>query len=425
MVSKLLTHLKKHWRWLLVLSFLLLLPTKNAFNIPFGIMTILGFVCVVRHYKKLVLDPGFRLLILLFGCIWIPMVIALFDAQYFEVSAITTLKFLRFLFAGVFVLTALADTKHRQLLFFFIGAIVLGWSLDGLLQFFSGTNILGYAANPKRLTGIFYPHYRIGIVVAVFPPLLIELTRRLSNRWKLLWILLPAPFITVLLSGSRAAWLMLIVVSIAYIVLVLTTIGRRVFTRSVLTKALLVVVVSLWTTAQFPFVVKRAVDATGVFSGDFEAVDVATRRRLSIWAPALEISAAHPVNGIGPRAFRHAFIDHADAENFWQKRDPPGVTHPHMMLLEVLTESGVIGLLGYLVVLVIVFVVSWRNRQTPYTASLGLCVLISLFPLNVHMALYGSYWSSLAFWLLFIWLATMIKTDDRAQQARTKVTTHA
>ena len=105
---------KPHWQWWLLLSFVLLLPTKNLCNLPIALMALAGLVMLVRGHPNLPERQQLWLLFVLFGCIWLPMVISLPDATSLSHSAATTGKFLRFPFMGVFVLVALRDRRTRR-----------------------------------------------------------------------------------------------------------------------------------------------------------------------------------------------------------------------------------------------------------------------------------------------------------------------
>ena len=87
----------------------------------------------------------------------------------------------------------------------------------------------------------------------------------------------------------------------------------------------------------------------GLVSVDYEQMDKATARRLSLWETGIKIYGAHWINGIGPRGFRHAYADYADTDNFFITNGYSGQTHPHLTILEIGVETGSLGLFGYLI----------------------------------------------------------------------------
>ena len=71
--------------------------------------------------------------------------------------------------------------------------------------------------------------------------------------------------------------------------------------------------------------------------------------------------AAHPVNGVGVRGFRYAYPQYAPAnDHFVVSAEACGVgegaCHAHQLVLEVLTETGVLGLVLWLAAVVL----AWR-----------------------------------------------------------------
>jgi hypothetical protein len=86
----------------------------------------------------------------------------------------------------------------------------------------------------------------------------------------------------------------------------------------------------------------------------------------------------------------------------WLLHSDTGPTHPHELLLEIAVETGMIGLLGYLLAL------GYWLRSSFFAARQGLAtalpwmsaVIIAIMPINAHMAFYASFWSSITWWLV-------------------------
>ena len=56
----------------------------------------------------------------------------------------------------------------------------------------------------------------------------------------------------------------------------------------------------------------------------------------------------NPLLGIGPRGFRHVYEQYAGPDDHWLQNGHRGQTHPHSNIVEVLVETGLLGLTGYL-----------------------------------------------------------------------------
>ena len=147
----------------------------------------------------------------------------------------------------------------------------------------------------------------------------------------------------------------------------------------------------------------RIVTTAGLFSLDYEIADRATARRLPIWETSLEIIRHHPINGIGPRGFRHVYQQYSTEDNYFHEI---GTTHPHQLLLEVLVETGLIGLSGLLFFVYVFYQYFLTGPRLALVYPSILSVLIIMFPFSTNMAFYGSYWSSVIWWfLLYSFLA--------------------
>ena len=398
--------IKTNWAWLLIFSFLVLLPTKTGFNIAFGVMAVLGLLRVIQTPSAVTENERVQLMLLLFLLIWIPMLLALPDATNIEHSFLTVLKFVRFPLAGIFMVLVLQEPENQNRLLLAAAALCLFWCFDALVQFFIGVNLFGHESSERRLQGMFYK-YRLGICLSVTLPIVILAVQNLRGRWPNIWLVLTLPITVILMTGSRSAWLMMIVVSLAYGILALSNQGLQAFSKRTGIKILVVITLGSLLAIQFPGLYKRAEQTAQIFSTDRETINTATAFRLSIWEPALNIAKAHWINGIGPRSFRYEFVETTPPENFWMKRTPPGVTHPHLTALEIFVETGIIGFIGYLWLLCFIFFRTWHHRQGNARVAIGLCVCVALFPLNVHMATYGSFWSSITWWFILLWISVI------------------
>lgn len=130
------------------------------------------------------------------------------------------------------------------------------------------------------------------------------------------------------------------------------------------------------------------IDSTlAIFSTDAATIDKATAHRLDLWRVAVAIARDHWINGVGPR----------------------GSTHPHLALAEIACETGLVGLAGYLVFYLLLLRWLYRElrasrlRHRPWL----LCPLTAWFPLNAHLAFYGSYWASFSWWMLAVSFAVV------------------
>jgi len=392
-----------NYKWLLIVSCIPLFSTKALFNLPLIIMAILGAVSLFRNTQAVRTDTSIRVMGVLFLSIWLPLLFSLPDAVEPGRSVSTVVRYLALPLVGIFIIQSCRSQYVRLRVYFGVVILIVAICLDALTQYVLGYNLLGNPMMHGRVTGIFYPKLHIGLLLAVLSPVVFEFTLDYVKRTRMV-LLLPLLLMTViLLAGNRVSWLMFMMVVFVYLIYTYTRMNMNLTWRSMLA-VVAIVSIALFMAYKSPIVHSRINKTAGVFSTDFHAVDVATAYRLSIWKVGWDVYKANPVNGIGPRGFRYVFTTYADKDNYWSTLDGRGVTHPHLMILEVAVETGTIGLIGYLLFFVFLIRYYWqcdRSRRMSMFPWL-ISVLVAVFPLNAHMAWYASYWGAVSWWLLVI-----------------------
>ena len=107
------------------------------------------------------------------------------------------------------------------------------------------------------------------------------------------------------------------------------------------------------------------------------------------------------------RGFHLIYYDYAPADDYFVINAVHPM-FPHLVVLEVMVETGIVGLSGYLLLLLLLLrkilqkpVLDNFNPVVPWS----LVVILGWWPLNVDIPLYSSYWSSFVWWLTAIWIA--------------------
>lgn len=401
--------------WLLVAAFILLQPFGNLFELPIAVMASLGLVFLLRQPHGIIRSPAFAPMILMFGFFWIPMVASLPDAVNFQRALATTLVFLRFPLAAVFALGALRTAEARRWLLLALGLVLTFSAVDVVVQAVAGRDLFGVAGMPGRMTGVIHDKLVVGHIMAVLSPVYFYWVREVAKERDWAWALAFLYVAAILLSGARAAWIML-AAGVGLFALQVFVVEKVRWKWRVVGVFLLLTIVTVGGLMQNPASREKFEVTAGLVSGDYEKANVATSQRLPIWGVALRMAEDRWINGVGPRGFRHLY------ERYAEKGDPfivngknTGATHPHQFVLEIAAETGVIGLLGYLLALgywIRRGAIACRTRivqALPWISA----VFIAIMPLNAHMAFYASFWSCITWWLLAVSLA-YCRVDERA-----------
>jgi O-antigen ligase len=388
------------------------LVDENFSHYPVGILFLFGLFRIWQGPQEVLGTNDARFLIGVFACIWLPMLAALPDAVNPARAIKTTVFYLHFLPAGLYVTYILRDLVVRRILLSGIAAIVAFWCFDAIVQLLTGRDLFGYPYDGSVLKGVFHPKQRLGLVLAVFAPLYFHVVQSMAQRSRWAWLLLIPFIVVVIYSLKRTAWVMLVAACFAYVTCFLRV--ERLNMRIAALGACIAVIMLSLIGVSTPQLIKQADDTLDVFSFDFETVDVATSHRLSLWKTGLSIARANWLNGVGPRGYRDVYRDFASADDFWIMRGTDGQTHPHLMFLEVVIETGIVGGIGYIACLCLLIRRLWHQRRShPAGAAYLLVAVIAWLPLNAHLAFYGSYWANISWLMIALGCSSAGSSNDR------------
>lgn len=403
--------------WLsgLLLAVPLLLPFSRAAELPVLLGALAGAWLGVRHRGAWLQSQPARTLLLALGAYTLAALLSAPDAVAPDKTWATAAAALRLLAFGLGVLglldlalaAGIAPAVLAQRLVWVAALPLALWVIDALVQGATGWS-LGGGLDADRLSGIFgADDLKLGPLLPALSPLLLWPLLG-ARRWllALAWI---AVLVVVLLAGSRAGWVSYGWVS-ALLAWRLARGSRRVF-AGWLAAALLCGAVAGGVGYQVSEQFRARVDRTLAF-GEGQA-DVALAGRVPIWRTATRMALAHPVNGVGVRGFRHAYPAYAAPGDPWV--DPvagTGAAHAHQVFLELLTETGAVGLLLWLAAAWVL----WRQSRTgaadPATQAPWIALGALVFPLNTHLAFYSSFMG-----LVLAWLVALACAQSRLREA--------
>jgi O-antigen ligase len=385
---------------------LLLLPVGRTAEAPLLIAAVWAVALAWRHAR----GADLALVLGLCAAYTLPAILSAFDAVDAAKSWTTALGSLRFaLFGAAMVLLLAGHPRTRAVLWELIAALVALWTLDALAQAATGWS-LGGPMTADRVSGVFgADDLKLGPVLAVLSPFVLLSARERLGRIGLFvaWLLLAA---AILLAGARAAWLMYALVTL---VLLRRELPRLRDSALALAGAgvLAIAVGAVAYRASPPFA-ERVSRTAAVFAGDRAGVDHALAGRLPIFETAWAMGAAHPINGVGVRGFRHAYADHAAADDPWLRPENGGAAlHPHQVLLELWAETGALGLIAWFAGAWLA-IRAWRRADVATRAGAlapGLALAVMVFPFNTHFAFYSSFWGLLFAWLLAAYAAALAR----------------
>ncbi len=400
------SRMPEHWFALIVLAVLALLPLGGSAEVPLCAGAAVGMVLVWRNRAELSSNVGAKLVVGLFLCYWLPALISAPGSVAPHKTWSTVVVLLRFLPFALFACIGLCRSDIWPRIIAACAAITVLWLLDAWVQIFTGYSLAGVMSE-ERLSGIFGTNLKLGPVLAVLSPFVFVVARERFG-WRGLALAFAFQLMPILMAGSRAGWLMFGLVTLVFVWREAKSLKRFFFFA--LSAACVVVVaatVAWYASPAFDARVQRSLLA---LQGSQHAVDEASAGRLRIWGTAVRMFEAHPINGVGARGFRYAYPTFAEpGDTFVDDTADEGASHAHQIVLEVASETGVLGLILWLVGASIAMRAWLRAngpaRQRAFAPALSLAVMC--FPLDTHLAFYSAWWGLLFWWLLSLYCAAL------------------
>ena len=400
------------WPSFLILGLLALLPLGRSAEAPLAIAAIAGLIFAWRERSQLRTNAGVRLASVLFACYWLAALFSAAGAVAPEKSWSTAGVLLRFFPFVLFATLALRDAATWSRLIAGAAAIVVLWLLDAWVQILTGYSLAG-PMEAERLSGIFgAQNLKLGPVLAVLSPF-VFVAARARWGWRGLAVAFVFQLMPILLAGSRAAWLTYALVTFAFVWRETRVPSRfMIWSAAATAVAALAIAVAWQGSTAFDARLDRSLLA---LQGSESALDAAAAGRLRIWGTASRMIQAHPLFGVGVRGFRYAYPTFAKpGDAFVDAKTDEGAAHAHQIVLEVLSETGAVGLTLWMIGAGFA-IRAWRRagnlaRERALAPSLALAAMC--FPLNTHLAFYSaSAWGLLFWWLLALYCAALFAQD--------------
>lgn len=273
------------------------------------------------------------------------------------------------------VLISIFQKKKDWLLLFKTTVIVSALSsLAGILQKLDIFSF--YGLSPSRISGtwtnpdFFAPYIVLAIFLAIY-----LLREEKDKNWRVVWTsILILNLVTLILSGTRAAW---VGFGVGIIFLFsfwffgpskLNPRTRKAILFGILVLSILVLIIIL-NQEELSFAKKGLIQRALTV---FDLSVIFRSSRLPVWQIAIEAWEERPIFGWGHESssyladkyFRAGFLQYIHFDR------------PHNKILEAMTSTGVIGLLSYLSIFFVVFYLLFRPRKSKALLNF---ILVSFF----------------------------------------------
>ena len=287
--------------------------------------------------------------------------------------------------------------KNENILNYFYYMLVICFSaliVDGFVQFFTGTNIVGLPKSGQRISSFFGDELIIGSYLSRLFPLLFALfLLKEKNQTHLyfmsiLFVLLSG---LIYISGERAAFFFYV---LSYMFIVIFT---EKFLKLKIILSVLSLILVLVLTFNFSEIKHRMISSPT----NTVKKSIFTPEHDSLIRTAFNMFLDKPIFGHGPKMFRVICKDEKYATGV-----TPCMTHPHNFYVQLLAETGIIGFSFLFSAFAYVLHCAYRQfksivlRQKRYLTDYQVCllagILITVWPITTN----GNFFNN---WLMIVY----------------------
>lgn len=390
--------------------FILVIPIFYVLGSPFiNLCTIVfSLIFLVDSFNKKNWSWIKEKWVIFFLIFWIYNIIN----SFFAIETLKSLKssffYIRFLlFALCIYYLGFKYLSLKKVLFFW--SIIISFiSLDIYVQYFFGYDFFGYKAiHIPRYSGPFGSELVAGAYLSRLIPLIIPLFLLYFFNFKFIYKILICGltlslFFSVMLTGERASFLFIL----AFLFLYIFFVFRK--NISILIKLSIIITLITGILANVPEVKKRYSDFYNIIQNFTES------SYGKLYSSAFQLWELNKISGVGFKNFRvNCDIEVSDISN---NNHPLCSTHPHNFYLEILSETGIIGLIIYSIFLFHLFTKIFRkfkinkNYLSYFQISPILCMILLIWPILSAGSFYTS-WNGSFFWL---YLGLALKFNEKS-----------
>ena len=348
-----------------------------------------------------------------------------------RISSIFHFRFALFSLSIFFLLEySSSETSKSKKILMGIFMILILVILDSFLQFLSGKNIIGFEIKDNRVSGIFDDELILGsFLLKVFPFtiwLIYFSNFEISKYKNLLIIFFSMYIITVYLSGERTSLFLIFLATILFIFYLPNL-------RAILLKSFLIFLLFVMSTfitdfgksdpfnrifiktfnqiTNSFFLTKRDIQLDKKNLGDLtkdlkKNIQIFSTDHNGHYLLAYNLFKQSPIFGKGPEGFRY-YCRKVE----YNSKIGMCSTHPHNIFMQLLSETGLIGIFFYLFGSIFVIIslsklykknMDLKNKYNFYIASIA--IIVNFFPLVPSGNFFNNWISIISYYYIGIYI---------------------
>ena len=366
------------------------------------LMVVVSILTLLTNRDAVLLLPGLKKAAMLFACIAIPGLLSLLFSVNLERGVSAAFRFFAYALAAWVVLSVVIEEGDAKRIMSWLGILLVAWAVDGFVQILTGVSLLGdplieLGEEGAIVTGSLQLGY--GATLAILSPFFLEALRRAGGMG--VGILSIPVYAAIVMSGHQSSALLALIGLAGWAVLALRhkEVGAKRQVTGFVISAIIGLLLGIY---------------LSIVTGQVGTLAEAPARYQSflyqsqLWELSWQAFSENWLTGVGMRGFGTFAIQESAGLI-------PGLSetwHPHLILFEVVAETGIVGLFGYGLLLWRLWLYIQDDRM--HVAVAGLTALLAVFPLGTAVGLYSYIGGNLIF-LTFTLLVALDRDCPKQQ----------
>ena len=366
------------------------------------LMVVVSILTLLTNRDAVLSLPGLKKAAMLFACIAIPGLLSLLFSVNLERGVSAAFRFFAYALAAWVVLSVVIEEGDAKRIMSWLGILLVAWAVDGFVQILTGVSLLGdplieLGEEGAIVTGSLQLGY--GATLAILSPFFLEALRRAGGMG--VGILSIPVYAAIVMSGHQSSALLALIGLAGWAVLALRhkEVGAKRQVTGFVISAIIGLLLGIY---------------LSIVTGQVGTLAEAPARYQSflyqsqLWELSWQAFSGSWLTGVGMRGFGTFAIQESAGLI-------PGLSetwHPHLILFEVVAETGIVGLIGYGLLLWRLWLYIQDDRM--HVAVAGLTALLAVFPLGTAVGLYSYIGGNLIF-LTFTLLVALDRDCPKQQ----------
>ena len=349
------------------------------------LMVVVSLLTLITNREAILSTRGMKKVAMLFACIALPGLISLLFSVNLDRGISAVFRFAAYALAAWVVLSVKIEDGDAKRIMSFLGILLVAWAVDGFVQLLTGVSLLGdplveLGEEGAIVTGSLQLGY--GATLAILSPFFLEALRRAGGMG--VGILSLPVYAAIVMSGHQSSAVLALIGLAGWTMLALRS--KEVGAKRQITGFVISAIIGLLLGVYL-----------SVVTGQVSTLAEAPPRYQSflyqsqLWELSWQAFMDHWLTGVGMRGFG-TYALATDASTI------PGLAetwHSHLTILEVISETGLVGLIGY--GLLLRWLWGYVQDERMHVAVAGLTALLAVFPVGTAVGMYSYIGGNLIF----------------------------